>query len=367
MKILFDHQIFTSQRYGGISRYFFELITELGITKNIYTAIPLLISNNHYISDSRSFKHKKFFINREFKGKQRLMSLVNKLNMIYKIRNQNFDIFHPTYYDPYFLKHINNVPYVLTVHDMIHEKFSDMFTSSDTTSTNKRLLVEKATKIIAISESTKKDILEVYGIDESKIEVVYLGNSLLYNPDIIINIDIPQKYILFVGSRIGYKNFDRMVSAISKILIFDKELCLLCAGGGAFTSDEIDYFSDLNISGQIFQYDLNDANLAHFYRHAKLFVFPSLYEGFGIPVLEAFACNCPLVCSDTSSLPEIAGNAALYFNPYDEESIRSAILNVLNDIKISDRLVQYGNDRLKFFSWERTALQTNEIYRGILQ
>jgi len=367
MKVLFDHQIFTAQRYGGISRYFFELLRKFELAKDIDTHVPLLMSNNHYFPSNHSFIFKFFFMKSEFKGKQRIISLINKLNTIWYLKNKKFDIFHPTYYDPYFLKYINNVPYVLTVYDMTHEKFDYMFTSNDTTSKNKRILVEKACKIISISESTKRDIIEIYGIDESKIEVVYLGNSLAYSQDVFINIDIPKKYILFVGSRRRYKNFDKFVSSISEVLINDKELSLLCAGGGKFDSNEINSFSNLNITGQVFQYDLNDDNLAYFYKHAELFVFPSLYEGFGIPILEAFACGCPLVCSNTSSLPEIAGNAAQYFNPNDEISIRDAMLNVLNDKKLRDRLIQDGIERLNFFSWEKTAIQTEEIYKSILQ
>lgn len=367
MKILFDHQIFIAQKYGGISRYFFELIKEFKLIKNIDTDVPLLFSNNHYFSINYSFILNFFFVKRKFKGKQRIVSLINKLNTIWYLKNNKIDIFHPTYYDPYFLKYIKNVPYVLTVYDMIHEKFDYMFTTKDTTSKNKRKLVENASKIIAISESTKRDIIEIYNIDESKIEVVYLGNSLSYNQDGFINIDIPKKYILFVGSRRRYKNFDRFVSSISEILINDKELSLLCAGGGKFDADEINSFSELNIADQIFQYDLNDLNLSNFYRYAELFVFPSLYEGFGIPVLEAFACECPLVCSNTSSLPEIAGNAAQYFDPNDEESIREAVGTVLNDKTLRSTLIQKGNERLAFFSWEKTAMQTKEIYRSILQ
>lgn len=367
MKVLFDHQIFTAQKYGGISRYFFELDKKFKIIKNIDTVIPLLVSKNHYFLKKHNFLLNLFFLNREFIGKQRIMSLVNKLNTVREIKIQKFDIFHPTYYDPYFLNYINEVPFVLTVYDMIHEKFTHMFPSNDLTINNKKILIEKASKIIAISESTKKDIIEVYGTEESKIDVIYLGNSLVYDPNNIININIPNNYILYVGSRMGYKNFNKFISSVCEILLNDKDLSVLCAGGGKFTSDEVSFFSALNISDKIFQYDLNDDNLAYFYRHAKLFIFPSLYEGFGIPILEAFACECPIVCSNTSSLPEIAANAAQYFDPYNEESISVAISDVLNSSELRKELVKKGSERLNFFSWEKTAFQTEEIYRKILQ
>jgi glycosyltransferase involved in cell wall biosynthesis len=367
MKVLYDHQIFNAQKYGGISRYFSELINGFDENKDIQARLTLLVSNNHYISDNRKVKFISILPNLNFRGKVRIFYLLNKLSSILKLKRQNFDIFHPTYYDPYFLKYLKNIPYVLTVYDMIHEKFDYMIPSNDATSKNKKILVESATKIIAISESTKKDIIEIYGIDEAKIEVVYLANSLVYNQNFIYNIEIPKKYILFVGSRGGYKNFLYFVKSVREILKGDNELSILCAGGGKFTSFENKYFLELNISEQIFQCDLNDNNLAFLYKHAILFVFPSLYEGFGIPILEAFACECPLVCSNTSSLPEVAGFAAQYFDPYDENSIEDAIATVLNDKILRDKLIQDGKERLHFFSWKKTVTQTAEIYKSILQ
>jgi len=366
MKILYDHQIFTSQKYGGISRYFYELIKAFDNIENIETEVPLLISNNHYISDKQFVKHINFFPHFQFKGKQSLIFLVNKPNMIWQLNKQNFDVFHPTYYDPYFLNYIGNKPFVLTVYDMIHEKFKEMFPSKDKTTDYKRILVEKASKIIAISNSTKKDLIEIFGADESKIEVVYLGNSVLFDQQTQLDIEIPNKYILFVGSRSGYKNFDRFLKAVSVFLQKDKELSLICAGGGKFTSAQLMLFESLGIKDQLLQYDLNDDTLSFFYRNAQLFVFPSLYEGFGIPILESFACNCPLICSNTSSFPEIAGNGAKYFDPYNVNSMRETIHHILENGKLRTQLIKNGTERLKEFSWKKTTLETKKIYEKVL-
>ncbi|MBU4024291.1 glycosyltransferase, partial [bacterium] len=161
MKILYDHQIFTSQKYGGISRYFYELVLEFSDSQGVDCEIPLLVSNNHYISDKKFVNYVDLLPNKQFRGKIRIFNYLNKPNTILKLKQQKFDVFHPTYYDPYFLKYIGNKPFVLTVYDMIHEKFSDMFSPTDKTTEQKRLLVEKATKIIAISQSTKKDLIEL--------------------------------------------------------------------------------------------------------------------------------------------------------------------------------------------------------------
>jgi glycosyltransferase involved in cell wall biosynthesis len=366
MKILYDYQIFSWQEYGGISRYFYELISKFDSMKDIETNTPVLLSNNHYISDKKYIKYFNFMPNKQFRGKIRLLNLFNKPYSILKLKQQKFDLFHPTYFDPYFLNYIGDTPFVITVYDMIHEKFSDMFVSTDKTTQYKRLLTQKASKIIAISESTKKDLIEFFDTDESKIEVVYLGNSMFPKSEIQINFDMPKKYLLYVGSRWGYKNFSRFIKSVASVLNQDQELFVVCVGGNKFTAEEMQLFSDLHVKKQLIQYNLDDDSLAYFYKNAELFIFPSLYEGFGIPVLESFACNCPLLCSNVSSLPEIAADGACYFNPYNETSIKNAVLKVLQDQSFRKNLIIKGRERLKLFSWEETAIQTKQIYESVL-
>jgi len=366
MNILYDHQIFSLQKYGGISRYFYELLNKLDATEEITTQLPLIVSNNHYISNKKFTNHINFVPSIQFRGKQRIFDFLNKLKSIKHLKKQNFNVFHPTYYDPYFLSYIKEKPFVLTVHDMIHEKFSNMFPENDPTSSNKRLLVEKANKIIAISESTKRDLVELFEADPSKIQVVYHGNSMYPSNNVVSKIDIPKQYILFIGGRDGYKNFNMFIQSVQKLLLTNTKLCIICAGGGKFNVDELKNFNELNIISQIFQYDLDDDVLSYLYQNAELFVFPSLYEGFGIPILEAFACECPLVCSNTSSFPEVAGDGACYFDPYNKESVQNAILKVMNDTDTKDILIKNGKKRLEYFSWEKTILETENIYKSLL-
>lgn len=367
MKILYDHQIFTWQKYGGISRYFYELVREFHEMKDINYEISLFVSNNHYISDKKFVNFIDIIPKKQFRGKTRILNILNKSFSIMKIKNQQFDIFHPTYYDPYFLKYIGNKPFVLTVHDMIHEKFKFMFPYKDKTSDQKRLLVEKAAKIIAISHTTKKDLIDIFGVNESKVEVVYLGNSMLPKIDIKVSFELPQKYLLFVGNRVGYKNFERFIKSVSGLLKKDKELFVLCVGGGSFNNSEIQLLSELGITKQVNQYDVNDDILSYAYKNALAFIFPSLYEGFGIPVLESFACGCPLLCSNASSLPEVAGEAAYYFDPYSEDSIKDAIMKVLEDNDLRVDLIKRGYEQLKKFSWNQTAEHTKKIYESVLE
>ena len=367
MKILYDHQTFTLQKYGGISRYFYELVSELDKVSNIESEISLLISNNYYISDYKFTDHLNLIPNINFKGKSRIFNYLNKMNTIFKLKKQDFDVFHPTYYDPYFLKYLGNKPFILTVYDMIHEKFKDRIKDAKEISLKKKLLIKKASKIIAISNNTKNDLIKILGVDEKKIDVVHLGNSL--NPNTLSGkiLEIPKKYLLYVGSRNGYKNFDRFIKSILDLLREDKNLYLICVGGAEFDDFTKKVFIDLGISNQIKKYDLNDENLAYIYNNSLALVFPSLYEGFGIPILEAFATGCPVVCSNTSSFTEIAGQAACYFDPYDENSIKKEVFKIIQYRSLRENLIENGYKQVKKFSWEKTAAQTNEIYKSILK
>lgn len=366
MRVLYDHQIFTTQESGGISRYFYGLIREFTNMQEIDPITSIIVSSNHYISDQKCVRHINLFSNKRIRGKYRLFNLLNKPYSILKLKQQKFEIFHPTYYDPYFLTYIGNKPFVLTVHDMIHEKFKEMFPSTDQTSQRKKLLVEKASKVIVVSENTKKDLIEIFGTEESKIEVIYPANSLMPELNVVFNLERPSKYILFVGLRTGYKNFERFIRSIAKILNQNKDLFVVCVGGSKFKNDEKQVFIELDIEKQILHYTfLDDKTLACIYKNALFFIFPSLYEGFGFPILESFACGCPVLCSNKSSLPEIAGDAALYFDPYIEESIANAVKRILKDESLRKDLITKGFQRLRKFSWAHTTQQTKNIYERV--
>ena len=362
MKIIYDSYIFTEQSYGGISRYFYELIKSFNKRNDIKVLAPLVFSNNQYITDKKHVNHLVFFPNKKIKGKQRLLFLINRIAFFFVLQKKDFDIVHPTYYDTYYLKHIGKKKLVLTVYDMIHEKFTQ-----DKISEKKRLLCERADLIIAISENTKKDLIEVFNILESKIRVIHLASSLQISKKNKINTVLPESYILFVGHRGLYKNFNRFISAVSKLMKNDKTLHVICAGGNNFEDKEISMFRELDIENRVVQFNMNDDFLSYLYSNALLFVFPSLYEGFGIPLLESFSCGCPVACSNTSSFPEVAMDGAVYFDPKDEESIYECISEVLYDDSCKKALVKNAYRRLESFSWEETAEKTKQIYDEVMQ
>lgn len=365
MNVLYDHQIFIFQKYGGISRYFFELMREFQEKNPLHFDLSLSYSDNHYLKDADFFTNSPFLSCRHLPCKKKIRRFVNTRHSVRALKGQQFDVFHPTYYDPYFLPAIGTKPYVITVHDMVHELFPDMF-QGDPTARNKKELIERSTRIIAVSNNTKRDIIALYGIDEERIEVVYHGSSLKGIDASYSAMELPRRFVLFVGARWPYKNFLNFLKSIAMLMKRDRELQVICAGGRPFSAEEREIIHTLGITERIYHYPVSDDFLVHLYQNALAFVMPSLYEGFGIPVLEAFNCGCPVIVSNSSALPEVAGDAAVYLEPEDQDSIRDAIEKVIYDEALRKRCIEKGYARVQQFSWERTAEQTRSVYERLL-
>ena len=358
MKIIIDSQIFSVQEHGGVSRLFAELQNNLKKI-NVDCDIPLVFCNNAYINEKKS---KSFFKEISFPGKLTLIRLINKANNIWYLKNEDFDVFQPTYFDDYFLKYLNGKPYVLTIYDLIHEKYYSDSPRLQSTLRGKKNLIQNANRIIAISGKTKSELVDYYKINPNKVEVIYPANSLDLSK--IQKCKVPNKYILFVGSRGEYKNFDVVLRSLNKI---DDQTYLACAGGGNFNSDELSKIEKYGISKRVVQINVNDRELAYCYKNALCFVFSSLYEGFGIPILEAFSCSCPAILSDIEVFREVAGNAAKYFNPKSANSLSTAVNSVINNGNFRNRLIDLGNKRLKLYSWSKMAKETLEVYESVIK
>lgn len=369
MNILLDPQIFIEQRYGGISRYYTEIFSRLSVQKIISVELPIYSSENEYFIESNlkksKYKFQIYFFNVLKKLGISVRSRARKKNkklLESAFLKQNFDLFIPTYYNDYFIEKIHKKPFVLTVYDMIHELFPEYFVNDPFfVSKNKLLLMEKATRIIAVSENTKKDILKIYPhINENKIDVVYHGNSILVNMN--IKVELPENYILFVGSRPNYKNFYFLARSIKNLLINNSGLVLLCAGGGKFTTEEINFIKSLNLVNKIIQKNFKEDELGIFYKNAKCFVFPSAYEGFGIPVLESMACGCPIVLTNYSSFPEVAGNAGIYFELDNSNDLNDKIEELLKNETLRKKHIELGLQQVKKFDWNIATNQCLEVY-----
>jgi len=394
MKVLYDYQIFEMQKFGGISRIFYELMSHFGRSNSVQWKLPIRYSENEYLNTLPYFEGKlsskpvqvdplkNFLGDKSFRGKRILYQLknrvlplsrqenftdFNKQLSIKELQKGEFDIFHPTYYDPYFLEYIGDKPFVITVYDLIHQVFPEFFMDISYPDKNATML-QRATKILAISESTKKDLVNIFGIDEKKIIVTYLANSLRESSEISQQKDIlklPDQYILCVGHRNIYKNFYFFIQAITPLLKTKPDLFVVCTGI-QFNEDEKRYLAKLGISEKVLHCYVDDRQLANLYHRALVFAFPSLYEGFGLPILEAFSCSCPVITSNSSSLPEVGGDAVVYFEPKNARSILDALTSIVDNIDLRQKKINKGYEQLKRFSWQKTALETESVYAQVL-
>ncbi len=355
--VLYDHQAFDMQRFGGISRYFCEIIGRL----RLRSMVSVRFSINYYLTTSHAVRRLVPIPRCIYKRYRQYFEKRNRNIAIHALKSKKNYVFHPTYYDSYFLEHMNrSLPYVVTVHDMIHEKFSSFFPDAEDVIAQKRKVITGASRIIAISEQTKKDVVELLHIDPRKIDVVYHGTGM--KPfEGRFRLKLPEKFLLFVGDRSLYKNFDRFMQAFAMLRKEDPELFVVCTGT-KLRADEREKLSEWGVLEATMHVKASDRSLCELYARARAFVYPSLYEGFGIPLLEAYACHCPVVLSNASCFPEIAGEAGVYFDPYSEESMYDAIRSVINDERKRQELIEAGTKRLSLYSWEKAAKETEAVY-----
>ena len=373
MRILFDHQAFTIQKYGGISRYYAELINAFKENTEIDTRISLVTSENENLNLIYPGRKLSLLPKQDFRGKTYASHLLNKAGSTLALKRNEFDIFHPTYYDRYFLKSIKKKPFVLTVYDTIYEKLNHLYPElqSDKQGVyDKRKILDAASAIIAISNHTKLDIIELYQLDPSKVVTIPLAmanpETKHFEIDNCFTFDLKKKYLLFVGNRTIYKNFDFFFRSVSSYLYDEKDLYLVCAGGSPFTDAEKQLFKNLGVISRVIHQPINDLSINSIYSGALAFVFPSLYEGFGIPVLEAMGNGSPCILSSGGSLPEVGAESAVYFNPVDSNSILNAVSSVVKDEQLRKSLVKSGRKRVSEFSWKKTADMTFALYDSIL-
>jgi glycosyltransferase involved in cell wall biosynthesis len=381
MKILFDHQIFELQRWGGVSRYFLELLR--GLRGRVDVELALGRSRNEYVPELNRLLgmhvsdagHRETFLARaRVPGRKQLFSVakrllpsiqasrVNLATALGRLRGGGYELFHPTYFDPYFLEPLAHRPFVLTIYDLAHDVFPDLFPGDDT-SARRRLLASRAARIIAISAHTKRDVVEHLGVDPDRVDVVHLG--LAWSAPARRPERLPDRYVLYTGTRSAYKNWAPFVRALAPLILDDPALHLVCSGH-PFSPEERAHLERLRIAGRVLHVSADEGVLRALYAGAAAFAFPSLYEGFGLPVLEAFSEGCPAALARTSSLPEVGGDAALYFDPTDEGSMRASVARLLDDAALRATLIARGRARVREFSWDATCAGTAESYRRAL-
>jgi glycosyltransferase involved in cell wall biosynthesis len=363
--IVHDFQIFVAQLFGGISRYHCELVAALARCDGVQARIVAPLHSNvhlHELAPPTSFTR---YIPR-LPATTRAMTAMDALLFRSAAAWLRPDVVHETFYSATPTSR-GRAPRVLTVHDLINVRFAAHFSASDPTAELQRRAVARADRIICVSENTRRDLLEDHGVDPARVSVVHHGFSALRagseTAEALVG---PRPYLLFVGTRGHYKNFEGLLRAYALSSRLRDGFRLVCVGGGRFTSDDLALIARLGVrDGDVVQLSCRDDQLAALYTGAAAFVYPSRYEGFGIPLLEAMSLDCPVVCSDRSSVPEVAGPAAEYFDPEMPEAIAAAIERVVESPARRAELVRLGRARCATFSWARSARETLDVYRGV--
>ncbi len=361
MRVAFDEQIFALQAYGGISRMFAELarqfIDDPGLGVDLLPLNAPVI--NRYLLDDVQLKSHLAVRDSEHEYR----SLLRYFSRVQPRLGQ--DIVHNTFYLPHGLVHYPKAKRIVTIHDMIPERMPETRRRLDFL-TLKKHYVRRADHIICVSEATRIDMIDVYGRIDVPISVVHHGVDPMFQPGQPKPPSLPSEYIVFIGNRGGYKDANVLMRAFAELQAEFPSLTLLFIGGGPFTRNERDRLRALAIHDRVQHVALPDHEMPGAYGNAEVCVFPSRFEGFGLPALEAMACGTPTVLANATSLPEVGGNAARYFTAGNPEDLAFQLRSMLTDSQSRRTLTKMGLDRAARFTWRRAAERTLTVYRSTL-
>jgi glycosyltransferase involved in cell wall biosynthesis len=379
MRVLYDHQVFSLQDAGGASRYHFELIRNLQGLDEI--AIEVLLGLNGSVMPFRSLQQVRTrVLGRRTTMKPGLLryAINELLSAVAAPLRGRVDIYHPTLYRA--LPWVRRRGVVVTHHDCTHERFPHLFPNAASIVDTKRKLFAQADAILCVSASSQRDLLHFYDVPEDKTHVVHHGfvplgpNNQGFTPSGLNQggadegeVEKNAPYLLYVGSRASYKNFGFFLEAFSRSGL-SGIYRLLAVGGGPFTAQEQEQIASLQLTGSVTLVPkADDATLARAYRDAALFVYPSMYEGFGFPPLEAMSLGCPVLANRTSSLPEVCGDAAFYFESSDPAELAQRLQSIVEDKPGVANKRQLGERQVKLYDWNRCARGTLAVYRQVTE
>ena len=364
LKIGIDARFF-GPKQKGLGRYVQKLVENLEKTDLNNRYIIFLRKDNFLNYNPKNKNFKKVLANYRWYG------FKEQIFFPFKIRKYKIDLMHfPHFNVPIFYFK----PFIITIHDLILKRFPTQRASTLVPAyywlknlTYQIVIlsaIKRAKKIIAVSNYTKNDILKYFKVKSSKIKVIYEGVSLDSKVKDVSSNNLSKKYLLYVGNAYPHKNLERLILAFNKLIKDESNLYLILVG-------EIDYFYKkiqnkfLDSKQIIFTDFVLDKELTALYKNASLYVFPSLYEGFGLPPLEAMSHGVPVICSEASCLPEILGDSAIYFNPQDINDIAEKIKYVLNNKDVQKNLILKGFNQIKKYKWDKMAEEILEIYKSV--
>ncbi|MEA2088298.1 MAG: glycosyltransferase family 1 protein [Patescibacteria group bacterium] len=381
MNIAIDIRCLMDKNYSGIGEHTYRLLSELFIKdqknqyflfynsakKGIKNRLPKFSYHNVFYCGF-SYPNKILNLSLLLFGFPKIDEIINK-KFAHLLKNEKIDLF--------FLPNINfislsrNCKLIITVHDLSFKKFPEFYNLKARIwhkLANFKKIIKKSSKIIAVSKNTKTDIQKLYNIPDKKIQVIYSGinqaSNIKHQVSNILKIrkkyNLPKKFILYLGNLEARKNIESLIKAYSKI---KQDIGLIIVGGKLWKYKNIyKTVKQLNLRDRvIFTGYIHKKEKKILYNLADIFVYPSYYEGFGIPPLEAMAAGTPVIASYSSSLPEIIGNSAIIIDPFNAKELEQAIIQILNNNELRDDLKNKGIENAKKFSWQKTAEKTCEF------
>lgn len=350
LTVLFDSQTFDIQKFGGISRMFVDIADEINDEENhdMCAKFSVLKTNNEYLGKTGLYE----------KGNEDNVSYTKRL-----LDDGDFDIFYPTFFDSYFLEHLHGKPFVMSVHDMIPELYPQFFSRRDPQIVGKTELVKHASAIEVPTNNTKRDLINILNVPEERIHIVGRGLSKDFGEGDIPGRLVNFKYILYVGQRNAYKRFDWFVIHLKPFMEKHKDINVICTGL-PFNAVEVNLIRSFGFESRFFSSYVTDVQLASLYKYAECFVYPSEYEGFGIPILESYKMECPVLLNDNGCFREVTFGQGEYFNLEKNDSNLSERLDYIVSNPKSEFMAI--RDRvLKTYSWENTANKLKKIFTDV--
>lgn len=373
MRIAIDANEANVEKKVGISEYVAQLLNQFARLEPEGVSFDIYLKDQPGSDFPKASKHWKYKV---FGPKKMWTQFALPANLFFKKDKPDL-FFSPGHYAPRF----SPVPTVISIMDLAFFHFPEYFTKRDLAQLHSwtKYSVKKAKAVLTISQATKDDIIKLYGIPEEKVHVTYPGikDTVTITPHIYPMQEMQNKYgiskefILFVGTLQPRKNIARLVEAFSILLMkkghTDSPLQLVIVGRKGWQFEELlKSPKKFGVEDRVKFLDfVSDEDLTVLYKNALCFAFPSLYEGFGLPVLEAMKMNCPVVTSNVSSMPEAGGDGALYVDPNDVEDIAQKLDQIVSSPKLRQQMIEKGKEQVKKFSWEKTAQQTLAILKEV--
>jgi glycosyltransferase involved in cell wall biosynthesis len=370
MRIAIDSNVFTMQKYGGVSRYLVRLSEEL-IRLGNEVEIHGWLHTNRHLEDSASSLTRMRYIGHFPRHTRRIAHHAGDLLAGGHLARHRPDLIHESFCHKRRVGPIG-IPRVCTVHDMIHELYPQFWGPMDRTPEYRKATIARCQAVICVSESTKRDLLRLVDLDPCKVHVIHHGfegntsrQELGPDEERLLHSSVTRPFLLYVGARHSYKNFVGLLHGLAQAGM-SKDIGIIAFGGGPLKPVEVEEISKLGFkAGSVRQISGSDALLAALYRKAEAFVYPSIYEGFGFPPLEAMAEGCPVISSNVSSMPEVIGDAAEFFDPAEIETMAAALDAVIQSETRRNELRELGFQRIQCYPWSECAAKTEAIYRGI--